>query len=68
MYGRECGTYYNGIAGGLTAYGISENNVAFVNYFTDTKETAEKKVQNAEYVHNGALKLIGEVISFCRRV
>lgn len=43
LYSKEKGIYYSGIVSGFTAYGISENNITFVNYFEDTKESAKQK-------------------------
>ena len=37
LYSKEKGIYYRGIVSGFTAYGISEDNITFVNYFKDTK-------------------------------
>ena len=43
LYSKDNGIFYGGIVGGFTAYGISEENVSLINYFTDTKESAKKK-------------------------
>lgn len=51
LYSKERGKYYDGIVGGLIAYGISESNITFVNYFSDTKEIAAQKIQNADVVY-----------------
>ena len=51
LYSKESGKFYNGIVGGFVAYGISENNITFVNYFSDTKEIAAQKIQNADIVY-----------------
>lgn len=51
LYGKENSMYYNGIVSGFTAYGISENNISFINYFTDTKESAEQKINKADIVY-----------------
>ena len=48
LYGKEKGTYYGGIAGGFAAYGVPEENVSFLNCFTDTPETAREKAENAD--------------------
>ena len=50
-YNRENGRFYKGIVGGLLAYGIDEKNVSFLNYFTDTKESAREKIENADIVY-----------------
>lgn len=51
LYSAERGKYYDGITGGFKAYGISENNISFVNYFTDDHATALKKVTQADIVY-----------------
>lgn len=51
LYGKRLGKYYNGIVDGFRAYGISEDNIKFVNYFTDTKESAVNKILNADIIY-----------------
>lgn len=51
LYSKENGIYYNGIVSGFTAYGISENNITFVNYFEDTKESAKQKAEKADILY-----------------
>lgn len=51
LYGKENSMYYNGIVSGFTAYGISENNISFINYFTDTKKSAEQKIKQADILY-----------------
>lgn len=51
LYSRETGIYYGGITGGFASYGISPENISFVNYFTDTKVSALQKVENADIVY-----------------
>lgn len=51
LYSKANGIYYNGIVSGFTAYGISENNITFVNYFEDTKESAKQKIENADILY-----------------
>ena len=48
LYDKKIGKFYNGIVGGFAAYGILEENIVFINYFTDTKETAAQKIKNAD--------------------
>lgn len=50
-YNRDYGQFYKGIVGGLLAYGIDENNISFLNYFTDSKESARGKIENADIVY-----------------
>lgn len=51
LYGKENGKYYNGIVGGLTAYGIPEDNITFIHYFTDTKKSAAQKIETADIIY-----------------
>ena len=51
LYGRETGYFYKGIVSGFSAYGIHEDQITFLNYFTDTKESAKKKVDNADILY-----------------
>ncbi len=51
LYGKEGGKYYSGIVGGFTAYGIPAENICFINYFEDTRESAIRKIQQANIVY-----------------
>lgn len=51
LYSKGKGIYYNGIVDAFTAYGISEDNITFVNYFKDTKESAVQKIQKADILY-----------------
>ena len=51
LYSKENGKFYSGIVGGFMAYGISENNISFVNYFADTKEPAAAKILSSDIVY-----------------
>ncbi len=51
LYGEKNGKYYDGIVGGLSSYGISKNNIEFINYFTDGREAAVQKVANADIIY-----------------
>lgn len=51
LYSKECGKYYNGIVSSFTAYGIQEDKINFINYFTDTKESAAQKIVNADIIY-----------------
>ena len=48
LYGKVNGKYHDGIVGGFTAYGIPADKITFINYFTDTKETAAQKIKEAD--------------------
>lgn len=51
LYSKENGMYYSGIVGGFTSYGISENNIEFINYFTDSKGSAAQKIAKADIIY-----------------
>lgn len=51
LYGKENGRFYGGIVRGFNAYGISEDNIYFINYFTDTKKSAKEKIENADIIY-----------------
>ena len=51
LYGKEQGKFYRGIVNSLCSYGIKEENISFLNYFEDTKETAKSKIQNADIIY-----------------
>ena len=51
LYGKEQGRFYSGIIRGFGAYGISKESIEFINYFTDTKESAQNKIKNADILY-----------------
>lgn len=51
LYGSDHGKYYDGIVGGFKDYGILEENIKFVNYFTDSKKSAANKIKNADIIY-----------------
>ena len=51
LYSQDNGRFYGGIVGGFSAYGVSNDNISFVNYFTDTKESAKRKIANADIIY-----------------
>lgn len=51
LYGRDSGKFYGGIVGGFAPYGIPGHNVTFLNYFTDTKESAAEKIKEADILY-----------------
>ncbi|MBD5154271.1 MAG: type 1 glutamine amidotransferase-like domain-containing protein [Oscillibacter sp.] len=51
LYGKENGKYYGGITGGFASYGIPEENITFINYFSDTKESAAQKIEKADIIY-----------------
>ncbi len=51
LYGRKNGKYYAEITRGFAAYGVSEDNIGFINYFADTKQSAARKIKAADIVY-----------------
>ncbi len=51
LYDKNIGKYYNGIVESLKAYGIAEENISFLNYFTDTKDLAKEKIKSADILY-----------------
>lgn len=51
LYSKENGRFYGGIVSSFVSYGIPEENVSFINYFADTKESAQEKIENADIVY-----------------
>ena len=51
LYGREEGMFYNWLVDPFAEFGVPEENITFVNYFADTKESAAQKVKNADIIY-----------------
>ena len=51
LYGKNTGKYYSGIVNSLCFYGIPEENITFVNYFTDTEASAAEKIAQADIIY-----------------
>lgn len=51
LYSKENGSYYKGIVNPLIFYGIKEENITFVNYFTDNEITAKEKIENSDVIY-----------------
>lgn len=47
----EGGNCYVETVDGLAPFGIAPENISFINYFTDTKESARRKVEEADVVY-----------------
>lgn len=50
IFGKEKSTAYPSIVDSFAVYGIPEENISFINYFTDTKETAVEKITNSDII------------------
>jgi len=51
LYGKNGSKYYGGLVDTLMAYGIDEDNIKFLNYFSDTKETAAETIKSADILY-----------------
>lgn len=51
LYSRDGGMYYGGMVNALCAYGIREDDIAFVNYFADSHDTAAAKIAAADILY-----------------
>lgn len=45
------GNCYVETVDGLAPYGISPEDISFINYFSDTKESARQKIENADVIY-----------------
>ncbi len=51
LYSKEKEILYDRITRGFRSYKISDKNIQFINYYTDTKESASQKIQNADIIY-----------------
>ena len=51
LYAKDHGCYYSSIIKSLSDYGIKESQIEFINYYTDTPETANLKIQNSDILY-----------------
>lgn len=51
LYSKECGKFYNGIVNSFKSYGILEDNITFLNYFRDTKQSALEKIESSDIIY-----------------
>ncbi|MDO4568161.1 MAG: Type 1 glutamine amidotransferase-like domain-containing protein [Clostridia bacterium] len=51
LYGKNGSIFYNDIIKSFEEYGIPKNNIEFLNYFTDTKESAKEKILSANLLY-----------------
>ncbi len=51
VYGKDVGNCYFETVDDLAVFGVMPENVTFINYFTDTKESAREKIENANVVY-----------------
>ena len=50
-FNRNDGGYYKALLGGLSAYGIKEDNIYIIDYFTDSTESAKEKIVNSDIAY-----------------
>ena len=51
LYAKDGGMYYGGMVNALTAYGMAEDDIAFVNYFADSHDAAVRKIAAADILY-----------------
>ena len=51
VYGKGVGNCYFETVDSFKPFGIPEENFTFINYFTDTKESAAEKIRNADVIY-----------------
>lgn len=67
VYGKGIGNCYFETVDALAAFGVREENISFVNYFTDSKKSAREKIKNANVVYfTGGLpdRMMERIIEF----
>ncbi|MET1248940.1 Type 1 glutamine amidotransferase-like domain-containing protein [Sporolactobacillus sp. STCC-11] len=66
-YGKDQGYYYSQIVEPFLSYGIDEQSISWVNYFSDTKTEAKQKIEEADILYfPGGLpdKMMERIIEF----
>lgn len=51
FYSKDEGRYYHGIVDSFKRYNINPNNIKWINYFTDSKITAEDMILEADIIY-----------------
>ena len=51
VYGKGIGNCYFETVDALSLFGVKEENVTFINYFTDTKASAKRKIEEANVIY-----------------
>ncbi len=51
LYGAEKGMFYHWLVDPFREFGIAQENITFVNYFSDTKQSAAEKIKNADILY-----------------
>ena len=51
VFGRGVGRMYFETVDSFRPFGVREENITFINYFTDTRESAKQKILNADVIY-----------------
>lgn len=51
VYGKENGRCYYETVDSFRPFGVPEENITFINYFSDSKETAAQKIEEADVIY-----------------
>ncbi len=51
IYSKETGIYYRGIVDSFKKYEVKEENIKWINYFSETKEESKKIVENSDILY-----------------
>lgn len=51
VFGKDKGGVYFETIDSFKPFGVKEENIVFINYFTDTKESAKEKIKNADVIY-----------------
>ena len=51
VYGKNLGNCYFETVDSFKPFGVKEENISFINYFADTKESAKEKIKNANVLY-----------------
>ena len=51
VYGKGIGEGYFEVVDEFAAFGVPDANVTYINYFTDTKESAREKIERADIIY-----------------
>ena len=67
VYGEGIGEGYFEVVDEFAAFGVAKENITYINYFTDTKDNARKKIENADIIYfTGGLpdRMMDRIIEF----
>jgi hypothetical protein len=67
VYGEDIGEGYFEVVDEFAVFGVPKENITYINYFTDTKESARKKIEQADVIYfTGGLpdRMMDRIIEF----